>query len=101
MAKGYYQLDGFIEEEEVDQFLSRTHTIKEVGIDFKVQYGEMHPGGEIIPTGEYTTETRKFRLAIPKDVPDLVITKENYGDYLVGVVFQEIIFKKLINLLTQ
>jgi hypothetical protein len=101
MAKGYYKLDGFIEEEEVEKFLSRTHTIKDVGIDFKIQYGEMHPGGEIIPTGKYGKETRIVRLAIPRDIPDLIITKENYGDYLVGVVFKQIIFGKLINLLTQ
>jgi hypothetical protein len=101
MAKGYYKLDGFIEEEDVEKFLSETHIIKDVSVKFKVQYADMHPGGEIIPTGKYTMESRTFRVAIPKETPDLEITEENYGDYYVGVVFKQTIFKRLINLLTQ
>lgn len=101
MAKEYYNLDGFIEEKDVEKFLSETHIVKDVSVDFRVQYGDMHPGGEIIPTGEYTTQPRIFRVAIPKETPDIKITYKNYDEYFVGVVFKEIIFKKLINLLTQ
>jgi hypothetical protein len=101
MALSYYKLDGFIEEEDVEKFLSENYIIKDVSVDFKVQYADMHPGGEIIPTGRYTTEARIFRVAISKETPDLKITDKNYGDYLIGVIFKKNIFQKLINLLTQ
>jgi hypothetical protein len=51
------------------------------------------------PTGEYTTEWRTFRVALLD--ANTEITNKNYGNYTVAVVFKEVIFQKLINLLIQ
>jgi len=95
----YIEFKDFVSKEKVENFLTRQgYTIKNVKISFKVQFAESNGMG-LEPTGEWTWEERTFRVALLD--PDIEITDRNYGNYLVGVIFEEIIFQKLINFLTQ
>ena len=97
MNSYYLELKGFVDAELVNKVLSLDHIVKDVTFKTKFQYAESNGMG-LEPTGVFGFEDTTREVAIPKSTPDLVITAENYGDYLSNVVFKKIFMKKLIEL---
>jgi hypothetical protein len=97
MNSYYLELKGFVDAELVNKLLSVDHIVKDVTFKTKFQYAESNGMG-LEPTGVFGFEDTTREVAIPKSTPDLVITAENYGDYLSNVVFKKIFMKKLIEL---
>jgi hypothetical protein len=96
----WIEFKGFADNELVEEFLSRDFIVKDATFDVRVEYVDMHPGGEVMRTGNYTSRKETRRVAIPKETPDLEITEQNYGDYLIEGVFSQLAFKRLIAMLT-
>lgn len=96
----FLDLKDYVDDQIVENFLTRQgYIVKDVPVTFRVQYARSNGMG-LEPTGEWTTETRNYRLAIPEETPDIEITQENFGYYLAGATFQKIVFQKIILLAT-
>lgn len=96
----YIRLETWIDGDLVNKVLSKDHIVKEVTFKRKVYYAESNGMG-LEPTGETGFEDMTREVAIPKNSPDVVITEENYGSYLSGVVFDKIFMKKLVEIVTK
>jgi hypothetical protein len=101
MSKQYFKLETFIDIDLMNKVLAKDHIVKDATWKRRVQYGYHSGMGSIEPTGEYGYEDMTREVAIPKSTPDVVITEENYGDYLSGVVFDRIFMDKLIEIVTR
>lgn len=100
MSKQYFKLETFIDIDLMNKILEKDHIVKDVTWKTKFQWAESNGMG-LEPTGEFGYEDTTREVAIPKSTPDLVITAENYGDYLSGVVFDRIFMDKLIEIVTK
>ena len=100
MKEYYLKLDGFIDADLVKKALEKDHIVKDATFKTKFQYAESNGMG-LEPTGEFGYENTTREVAIPKSTPNLVITEDNYGDYLSGVVFDRIFMKKLVEIVTK
>ena len=94
------KLETFIDNDLVNKVLSKDHIVKKVTFKTKFQWAESNGMG-LEPTGEFGCKDTTRKVAIPKNTPDLIITENNYGDYLSGVVFDKIFMKKLVEIVTK
>ena len=97
MKQYYFKLDGFLDEDQVRKVLEKDHIVKDATFKTKFQYAESNGMG-LEPTGEFGYENTTREVAIPKSTPDVVITEENYGEYLSNVVFDKLFMKKLFEM---
>lgn len=100
MKQYYFKLDGFIDADQVKKVLEKDHIVKDATFKTKFQYAESNGMG-LEPTGEFGYEDRTREVAIPKSTPDVVITEDNYGDYLSNLIFDKIFMKKLFEIVTR
>jgi hypothetical protein len=100
MSNYFLEIRGFIDDSVADKLLQKYQYKRvEVNVEQLVNYVDMHPGGEVIPTGATGVETNKRTLIVKESlsVPN-TITWEDYknlnldlGNFILNKLIEAII----------